>query len=339
MVTSAVTNTTPSVRVRNLPATALPVGRITAAVVIIAGATLQLIEELIEPPFPTETERFAWMAQHTTLHAVDVGIGLAAIERANYPGWAFNTAFILGLLALAALATVPLKGVRLATNLFVVICSIFLAGQIAWIYKAPVDPVTVGSPLSGEWYVVQGGRTALVNGHNVAVAQDYALDLLQEMDGRTHAGDPTDLANYYAWGEPVRVPADGVIATVIKKFPDQPIGSVDRQNPPDNQVVVDIGRGRFIAFGHLQSGSIKVSAGERVQRGEIIGLVGNSGNSDEPHLHVQAQNNAVFAVNSPPPGLITYSLLFDDSQVQRGGRMLTGQLADLRRGDRFSTTN
>ena len=77
MATSVVT--TPLVRDRNLPAPLLPVGRITAAVVLIAGATLQLVEELIEPPFATDTERFAWMAQHTTLHAVDVGIGLAAV--------------------------------------------------------------------------------------------------------------------------------------------------------------------------------------------------------------------------------------------------------------------
>jgi hypothetical protein len=191
---------------------------------------------------------------------------------------------------------------------------------------------------------VQGGRSELVNGHNghnghnVAVAQDYALDLLQETDGQTYAGDATVLANYHAWGEPVRAPADGVIATVINTFPDQPIGSVDLQHPPGNQVVIDIGAGRFIAFGHLQSGSIRASVGERVQRGEIIGLVGNSGNSDEPHLHVQAQNQAIFDVNSPPPGLITYPLLFDDAQLHRGGRILTGQLADLRRGDRFSTT-
>jgi hypothetical protein len=260
--------------------------------------------------------------------------GAYDIERANYPEWAFNTAFILGLLALAALATIPLKGVRLATNLLVLTCSIFLAGQVAWIYKAPVDPVAVGSPLTGEWYVVQGGRSELVNGHNVAVAQDYALDLVQETDGQTHTGDAAVLANYHAWGEPVRAPADGVIATVINTFPDQPIGSVDLQNPPGNQVVIDIGSGRFLAFGHLQSGSIRASVGEGIQRGEVIGLVGNSGNSDEPHLHVQAQNQAIFDVNNPPPGLITDPLLFDDAQVRRGGRVLPPQLADVRRGSR-----
>ena len=185
---------------------------------------------------------------------------------------------------------------------------------------------------------MQGGRSELVNARKVAVAQDYALDLVQETDGQTHIRDAAVLANYHAWGEPVRAPAAGVIATSINTFPDQPIGSVDLQHPAGNQVVIDVGAGRFIAFGHLQSGSIKASVGARVKRGEIIGLVGNSGNSDEPHLHLQAQNQASFDVNSPPPGLITYPLLFDDAQVHRGGLTLTGQPADLRRGDRFSTT-
>ena len=80
-----------------------------------------------------------------------------------------------------------------------------------------------------------------------------------------------------------------------------------------------------------------MSAGQSVRRGDIIGLVGNSGNSDEPHLHVQAQDKAIFDVNKPPPGLITYPLLFDDVQVMRSDRVLPAQPADLRRGDRFST--
>jgi hypothetical protein len=57
-----------------------------------------------------------------------------------------------------------------------------------------------------------------------------------------------------------------------------------------------------------------------------------------PHLHVQAQNNATFDVNRPPAGLATYPMLFDDVQVRRGSQVLTLQLADLRRGDRFATT-
>jgi hypothetical protein len=294
-------------------------------------------------PFAPEFRSYRFQILNQWLLLALVGATLITsaydVERASFPVWAFTAAFLIGLVASAALGTIPLKGVRLATNLLVLICSIFLAGQIAWIYKAPVDPVRVDSPLSGEWYVVQGGRAELINGHQVAVAQDYALDVLQEVDGQTYTGDPKNSANYYAWGEPVRAPTDGVIATVINTFSDQSIGSVDLQNPAGNQVVLKIGEGTFIAFGHLQSGSIRVSAGQGVRRGEIIGLVGNSGNSDEPHLHVQAQNSAIFDVNKPPQGLITYPLLFDNVQVVRSNQVLPVQPADLRRGDRFSTTS
>jgi hypothetical protein len=293
-------------------------------------------------PFAPELRRYRlqiinqWLL--LALVSTTLVTGAYDIERASFPEWAFNAVFLIGLVALAGLATIPLTGVRLATNLLVLTCSIFLAAQIAWIYKAPVDPVRVDSPLSGEWYVAQGGRAELVNGHQVAVAQDYALDVVQEVNGQSYTGDPKSPASYYAWGEPVRAPADGVIATVISIFPDQPIGSVDLHNPAGNQIVLDIGDGTFIAFGHLQVGSINVSVGQSVRRGEIIGLVGNSGNSDEPHLHVQAQNKAIFDVNKPPPGLITYPLLFDDVQVVRDDQVVPVQPADLRRGDRFSTT-
>jgi hypothetical protein len=77
MVTSVVTP--PAAEVRNLPAPLLPVGRISAAAILAGGATLQLVEELIEPPFATDAERFTWQAQHSTLHAIDVGIGLLAV--------------------------------------------------------------------------------------------------------------------------------------------------------------------------------------------------------------------------------------------------------------------
>ena len=52
-----------------------------------------------------------------------------------------------------------------------------------------------------------------------------------------------------------------------------------------NHIVLDLGGGRYAFYAHLQPGSLKVKVGDRVTRGQVIGLVGNSGNSTEPHLH------------------------------------------------------
>jgi hypothetical protein len=56
-----------------------PVSRWLVAAVLVAGATLQLIEELIEPPIRDDGDRLEWIAGHATLHAVDIAIGLAAV--------------------------------------------------------------------------------------------------------------------------------------------------------------------------------------------------------------------------------------------------------------------
>jgi murein DD-endopeptidase MepM/ murein hydrolase activator NlpD len=52
-----------------------------------------------------------------------------------------------------------------------------------------------------------------------------------------------------------------------------------------NHVIIDIGGGRYAFYAHLQPHSIRVKLGDKVKRGQVLGLVGNSGNSTEPHLH------------------------------------------------------
>jgi murein DD-endopeptidase MepM/ murein hydrolase activator NlpD len=43
-------------------------------------------------------------------------------------------------------------------------------------------------------------------------------------------------------------------------------------------------------YAHLQPGSLRVKAGQKVKRGDVLGLLGNSGNSTEPHLHFQVMD-------------------------------------------------
>ena len=52
-----------------------------------------------------------------------------------------------------------------------------------------------------------------------------------------------------------------------------------------NYVMLDLGGGRYGFYAHLQPGSLRVKPGDRVRRGQVLGLLGNSGNSDAPHLH------------------------------------------------------
>ena len=49
--------------------------------------------------------------------------------------------------------------------------------------------------------------------------------------------------------------------------------------------MVDIGNQKFAFFAHVQPGSLRVHVGDRVKKGQVIALLGNSGNSTEPHLH------------------------------------------------------
>ena len=85
--------------------------------------------------------------------------------------------------------------------------------------------------------------------------------------------------------------ADGAVSAVKDSIPQNVPGATSRAVPitletvGGNHVIVDIGGGHFAFYAHLQPGSIKVHVGDRVRRGQLLGLVGNSGNSTEPHLH------------------------------------------------------
>ncbi|HYO83907.1 MAG TPA: M23 family metallopeptidase, partial [Bryobacteraceae bacterium] len=54
-----------------------------------------------------------------------------------------------------------------------------------------------------------------------------------------------------------------------------------------NYVVLDVGDGRFVTYAHLIPGSLTVKRGDRVRAGQVLGKIGNSGNSSGPHLHFQ----------------------------------------------------
>lgn len=162
------------------------------------------------------------------------------------------------------------------------------------------DMLVITPPLRGGVWLAANGPSA-ESGHrralvplegNFYIAQRFAIDWVKLDDrGRTFSGDSLKNSSYYAYGNDALAVADGIVTEVKDGIPENVPGLNSRAVPitletvGGNHVIVDIGGGHYAFYAHLQPGSIKVHTGERVKRGQLLGLVGNSGNSTEPHLH------------------------------------------------------
>jgi hypothetical protein len=65
-------------------------------------------------------------------------------------------------------------------------------------------------------------------------------------------------------------------------------------NAGGNHVVVDIGGNRYAFYAHMRPGSGAVKVGDHVRAGQILGHVGNTGSSTEPHLHMHIVDRPSF---------------------------------------------
>ena len=58
-----------------------------------------------------------------------------------------------------------------------------------------------------------------------------------------------------------------------------------------NHVGIEVAPRQFLFIGHLQPGSVAVAIGDHIVAGQLLGRVGNSGNSSEPHVHLHLQDS------------------------------------------------
>ena len=114
-------------------------------------------------------------------------------------------------------------------------------------------------------------------------------------------GIPDSRSDSYAgWGRAIVAPAAGTIMRVRIDRPDQP--DAEKSDPtcyaseypnggdPGNHVVIDHGHGEFSMIAHMRAGSVRVALGDRVQQGDLLGLLGTSGDTVTPHVHYQLQD-------------------------------------------------
>jgi murein DD-endopeptidase MepM/ murein hydrolase activator NlpD len=149
-------------------------------------------------------------------------------------------------------------------------------------------------PFKGEWLVFWGGDTKELNQHHDFPNQRFAFDFLGlDENGKTRKGDGKANEDYFAFGRGVIAPADGVVTDVIDGVRDNVPGSMNPYSALGNAVFIQHRENEISVLAHLKLDSIKVKVGDKVARGQLIGLCGNSGNSSEPHLHYHLQNTPI----------------------------------------------
>lgn len=207
-----------------------------------------------------------------------------------------------------------------------------------------VAPVVVNPPVRGEWGIFNPP------GH-----PKLAFDFLA-VDGRRnpyrnvsllrHLFSRITVENTLAWGMPVYAALPGKVVVASDGTPDRPGLSMIRDlfallffgpkvQPPfsnlgGNHVILDCG-GVYPLYAHLRNGSVRVRPGQAVAVGDVLGEVGNSGSSVQPHLHFQV-------MNSPDPfplfgNLVPFALA--SARCRRGGQWQAETNLLPRNGDHY----
>ena len=158
-------------------------------------------------------------------------------------------------------------------------------------------PIDLSPPLRGERLLGFIAHTAQTIDDRLSHAQRYAIDFarLNRAGDNFFDGDPQRNESYAIYGAEVHAAAGGTIVAVRDGVPENtppaepPFTTFD--DVAGNRVVQHLGAGRYALYAHLQPGSVRVRVGERVERGEVLGLVGNTGLSTGPHLHFQVMDS------------------------------------------------
>jgi hypothetical protein len=143
----------------------------------------------------------------------------------------------------------------------------------------------------GVFYVAHGGDSPLLNHHNTNRAQRFALDVMRLNAAGTRVLGiyPSDPSRYAIFGAGIHSPCAGEVIEARDGQPDHRPSGTDRENPAGNHVVVRCAEEEVdVDLAHMKEGSVAAERGERVEEGRLLGQVGNSGNTSEPHLHVHA---------------------------------------------------
>ncbi|HSS20411.1 MAG TPA: M23 family metallopeptidase [Pyrinomonadaceae bacterium] len=171
-------------------------------------------------------------------------------------------------------------------------------GAIVVVHRAA--PLVISSPLRGKSWVALSAlsntnshrRTLVVVNGKARIAQRFATDWTRiGADGQAFRGDPSQNANWSAYGAEILAVADARVVDLRDGIPendptaDKKAVPITLETVAGNYIILDLGAGHFAFYAHLQPNSFRVEVGAKVRRGQTLALLGNSGQADAPHLH------------------------------------------------------
>lgn len=175
-------------------------------------------------------------------------------------------------------------------------------------------PVTVGAaarriaaPLRGSGWLAANGCCDAITSHRGAIIavngkqnapERFAIDWVQlNKDRKMYSGTGKKLTDFAFYGVPVYSVADGTVVNTYdeadEQIPLEPAKGLVPASIGGNMMVVDIGGGAYAFYAHFQRGSLKAKLGDKVTKGQVLGLLGNTGNTDAPHLHFHVMDGTV----------------------------------------------
>jgi hypothetical protein len=164
--------------------------------------------------------------------------------------------------------------------------------------------MVISPPLKGSGWVNGNGCCLEVGPHRFVTnpmngaldpSETFAIDWVQvDAHGLAYRTDGKKPEDWIGYGAEILAVAPGTVVEVVRDLPDVTPG----KNPEGltiaqiagNRVIIDMGSGRYAMYAHLAPGSVQLHVGDHVQRGQKLGLLGNTGNSSAPHLHFQVMD-------------------------------------------------
>jgi len=141
-------------------------------------------------------------------------------------------------------------------------------------------------PFWSEWMVRQGHNGSITHKDEWAHAFDFTI---HDVEMKPCSGAGGELKDYYSFDKPVLAPADGCVEEVVNNIEDNKINEINLNKNWGNSIIIRHAHGLYTQISHLKKDSSSVKQGDFVKKGDIIGRVGNSGRSPQPHLHFQVQ--------------------------------------------------